>query len=77
MRHTKGHQTSRHGMVDAAQATYQYTRSVQVEGASQHPRRATRTRHTLLGHLRPSGDLADSLSISDPLPPPGMTKSST
>ena len=77
MRHTKGHETNQHGMIDAAQATYQYTGSVQVEGAPQHPWRAPRTRRTLLGHLRPSGDLADSLSVSDPLPPPGMAKLST
>ena len=53
MQHTKGHEANRHGMVDAVQETYQYTRGIQVEGAPQCTWRATRARRALLGHLCP------------------------
>ena len=76
-RHTKGHETNRHGMVNVAKAAHQYTRSVQVEGAPQRPWRATRTWCTLLGHLRPGGDLANGPSVPDPLPPTGLAEPAT
>ena len=57
--------------------TYQYARSIQMEGTSQRSWRTTRVRRALLGHLRPCSDLANRPPVPDPLPPPWVAKSST
>ena len=64
-------------MVDEVKTTHQHTRSVQVEGAPERPWWATGTRSTLLGHLRPSGNMAYRSPLSDTLPPPRLAKSTT
>ena len=46
---------------------HQNTRSLQMESMSKRARRPTRTWSALLGHLRPSGDLANCPVLHDPL----------
>ena len=64
-------------MVNASQTTNLDTRAVQVEGMPECPWRTTGTCHTLLGHLRPSSDMANGTLFLDSLHPPGMAKSPT
>ena len=46
---------------------HQNPRSLQVESTFKRARRATRTRSSLLGYLRPSSDMADGLFLLNPL----------
>ena len=73
----KRHETHRHGMVNAAQEAHQQTRGLQVEGPPECPWRATGTRHSLLGYLRPSCDLANGPPVFGALTSSGLAEPST
>ena len=64
----KRDQINRYGLVDETQTKDQDARSVQMESPPQHARSATRTWCSLLGHLRPSSDLANSPAFSSSYP---------
>ena len=64
-------------MVNAAQEAHQHTRGLEVEGLSECPWRAARTRHSLLGYQRPSCDLANGPPVFGALTPSGMAEPST
>ena len=55
----------------------QDTRGVQMEGPPQRTRRATGAWCSLLGHLRPSSDLAKHLHFSHPIPTAWLAKTAT
>ena len=59
------------------QTADQDTRSVQVESPPQCARWAARARRSLLGHLRPSSDLADRKIFSHFIHPTGLAKQAT
>ena len=59
------------------QAMNQDARSIQMESAAKCPWGTTRTWCSLLGHLCPGGDMANSEVLPNPVPPPGMAQSPT
>ena len=70
----KVHKIARHGLVHVEKAENQDSRSIQMEGPAECARRPASTWCSLLGHLRPSGDLANSVTFLDPIPHTRMAK---